>query len=130
MEIRYLGHTAYKTKYHIVWASKYRLKILEAQMRKYLRKLFRRIVKKMPGIEMVKMKVQTDHVHLVVIIPPKYAVSTVMGRIKGHSASRLCKRYDWLHDVYRKKNCVWAPGYFVSTIGADEDTILEYVRSQ
>jgi len=67
---------------------------------------------------------------MVVIIPPKYAVSDVVGRIKGMTASRLRKRFGWLKKLYWKENIVWSPGYFVSTVGIDEDKMLKYVRWQ
>jgi putative transposase len=64
------------------------------------------------------------------IIPPKYSVSETIGRIKCKSASRLRKRFEWLEKVYWKENIVWSPGYFVSTIGLNEQSIIKYVRWQ
>jgi putative transposase len=64
------------------------------------------------------------------IIPPKYAVSEVVGTRKGRTASLLLKKFDWLSKVYWKERVVWSPGYFVSTIGMDEEVILKYVRWQ
>ena len=84
----------------------------------------------MPGCEIMKYNIQVDHIHIVMIIPPKYAVSDVVGRIKGITASRLRKRYEWLKRPYWKENIVWSEGYFVSTVGIDEDKILKYVKWQ
>jgi len=67
---------------------------------------------------------------MVIIIPPRYAVSEVIGQLKGQTASRLRKKFDWLKKVYWKENIVWSPGYFVSTIGVDEEKILKYVEWQ
>ena len=64
------------------------------------------------------------------VIPPKYAVSEVIGRLKGRSASILRKKFKWLEKVYWKENIVWSPGYFVSTVGINEEAILRYVKYQ
>ena len=64
------------------------------------------------------------------IIPPKYSVSDVIGQIKAQSASRLRKKFSYLSKVYWKENIVWSPGYFVSTVGIDEKSIIEYVKFQ
>jgi len=64
------------------------------------------------------------------IIPPKYSVSDVIGQIKAQSASRLRKKFSWLSKVYWKENIVWSPGYFVSTVGIDEKSIIKYVQFQ
>jgi putative transposase len=83
-----------------------------------------------PECEIIKINIQPDHIHVVMIIPPKYAVSTVVGKIKGMTSSLLRKKYDWLKNKYWKDNIVWSPGYFVSTIGVEEEKILKYVEYQ
>ncbi len=86
----------------------------------------------MPGIEIIEQNIQVDHIHIhihtIMIIPPKYSVSSVIGRLKGQSASKLRKKFEWLKKVYWKENIVWSPGYFVSTIGLNEEQILKYVK--
>ena len=67
---------------------------------------------------------------MVMIIPPRYPVSEVVGKIKSQTASKLRKKFSWLSQVYWKENIVWSPGYFVSTIGLDEKSIIEYVKWQ
>jgi len=84
----------------------------------------------MAGCEIVEYNIQVEHVHMIIIIPPKYAVSDVIGRLKGQTASRLRKKFEWLEKVYWKENIVWSPGYFVSTIGVEEEKILKYVEWQ
>jgi len=130
VEVRLSGHTAYRTEYHIVWIAKYRRRILNPGVCGYLRKLFPKVLKGMPGCEIVEYNVQVDHIHMVMIIPPRYSVSDVMGRLKGKTASQLRRKFSWLQKVYWKENVVWSPGYFVSTIGVDEKVILEYVKWQ
>jgi len=117
MEIRLSGHSAYRTEYHIVWVSKYRRRILNPGLRGYLRKLFPKIIRSLPGCEIIEYNIQVDHIHMVMIIPPKYKVSEVISRMKAQTASGLRKKFSWLSKVYWKENIVWSPGYFVSTIG-------------
>jgi putative transposase len=130
VELRVQGHSVYRTEYHIVWIPKYRRRILNPGVRGYLHKLFPKVLKQIPGCEIVKMNVQLDHIHMVIIIPPKYAVSEVMGVIKGMTSSPLRKKFEWLGKVYWKDNIVWSRGYFVSTVGIDEEKIMEYVEWQ
>jgi len=70
----------------------------------------------MAGCEIVECNIQVDHIHMVMIVPPRYAVSEVVGRIKGMSASLLRKKFSWLAKVYWKENVFWSPGYLVSTV--------------
>ena len=130
MKIRLSGHSAYRTEYHIVWIPKYRRCILNPGLAGYLRKLFPKVLRSLPGCEIIEYNIQTDHIHMVMIIPPSYQVSEVVGRIKCQTASKLRKKVPWLSKVYWKENIVWSPGYFVSTIGLDEKSILEYVKYQ
>ena len=84
----------------------------------------------MPGTEIIEQNIQIDHIHTIMIIPPKYAVSDVVGFMKGKTASELRKKFVWLKKVYWKENIIWSPGYFVSTVGIDEAIIIRYVRWQ
>ena len=130
MQIRLSGHTAYRTEYHIVWIAKYRRRILNPGVKGYLRRLFLKVLNGMPGCEMVECSILEDHIHMVMVIPPRYSVSDVVGQMKGMTASQLRKKFPWLSKVYWKENIVWSPGYFVSTIGVDEKTIIAYVKWQ
>ena len=130
MEIRLSGHSAYHTEYHIVWIPKYRRRILNPGVKAYLEKMLPKVLETMLGCEMVENNIQVDHIYTVMIIPPKYAVSEVVGRIKGMTASRLRKRFGWLKNLYWEDTTVWSPGFFVSTVGIDEDKIRKYVRWQ
>ena len=84
----------------------------------------------MPGCEIVKCNIQVDHIHMLMIIPPKYAVSQVVGRMKGVLASRLRKKFVWLGRVYWKENVMWSTGYFVSSVGIEEEMVLKYITWQ
>jgi putative transposase len=124
------GHSVYQTEYHITWIPKYRRRILNHGVAGYLSKLFPKVLKQMPGVEIVEKNIQVDHIHLVMIVPPKYAVSDVVGRIKQHTAEMLRKKFAFLEKVYWKEQVVWSPGYFVSSVGIDEKQIIQYVKWQ
>ena len=130
MENRLSRHTVYRTEYHVVRIPKYRRRILNPGVKEYLERLWPKILKEMPGVEIVEQNIQVDHIHTIIIIPPKYSVSEVIGRIKCKSASRLRKKFIWLERVYWKENIVWSPGYFVSTVGLNEVAIIKYVKWQ
>jgi len=76
------------------------------------------------------MHIQVDHLHVVMVIPPKYTVSSVIGRIKQFTAKHLREKFEWLSKVYWKERMVWSPGNFVSTVGLNEEQILKYVKWQ
>ncbi len=69
-----------------------------------------------------------DHLHMVMVIPPKYAIADVMGKLKSQSSSRMRKKFTWLAKVYWKENILWSPDYFVSSVGVDEKVIKNYVE--
>jgi len=87
-------------------------------------------MKELPGCEIVKYNIQTDHIHMVMIIPPEYAVSAVVGKMKGMMSSELRRKFGWMKYRYSRENVVWSPGYFVSTIGVERERILKYVEYQ
>jgi len=129
------GHSVYKTEYHIVWCTKYRRRILNPGLENYLRKLFPKIIKQFPGVILNVVgfdSVKKDHVHFDVAIPPKYAISSVVGAIKSQSSSELRKKFDWLKNVYKNEfeNILWSPGFYVSTVGINEAVIRKYVEWQ
>jgi len=96
----------------------------------YLSKLFPKVLRSLPGCEIIEQNMQVDHIHLLMVIPPKYAVIAVIGQMKQHTASGLREKCTWLGKVYWKELAVWSPGYFVSTVGLNEKQIIEYVKWQ
>ena len=81
----------------------------------------------MPGVSIETIVFDYDHLHMVIVIPPKYSISSVMGRLKSRSAHHMRKTVAWSGKVYWKENVVWSPGYFVSSVAVDEDAIRRYV---
>jgi putative transposase len=84
----------------------------------------------MPGVVMETIGFDKDHLHMVMVIPPRYSISSVMGQLKSQSASRMRKSYPWLKKVYWNENVLWSSGYFVSSVGLNEETIRNYVEHQ
>ena len=123
-----LSHTRWECKYHVVFIPKYRKKAIFGQIRKELGDVFRRLARQKESV-IEEGHIMSDHAHMMISIPPKYAVSQVIGFIKGKSAIHIARVY-----VGRKRNYVgqhfWARGYFASTVGRDEQVIREYIRHQ
>ncbi len=84
----------------------------------------------MPGVEIEQIGFDLDHVHFVMIIPPKYSISEVIGQLKSQSAQLVRRKYQWLAKVYFKENVLWSPGYFVSSVGINENVVKRYVEFQ
>ena len=123
-----LSHSCWECKYHVVFIPKCRRKTLYEKLRPHLGEVFRQLAgQKECRIE--EGHLMADHVHILISIPPKYAVAQVIGYIKGKSAIHLARVYG-----ERKRNFVgqhfWARGYFVSTVGRDEEVVREYIRKQ
>lgn len=127
-DYRSSSHVYWRCKYHIVWTPKYRYKILKDKVGKELyRSIY--ILCSMKDCEFLELNVQLDHVHLVVIVLPKLSVSSLLGVLKGRTAILLFNRFPHI----RKKlwgNHFWARGYFVDTVGVNEEVIRRYVRHQ
>jgi len=123
-----LRHSRWECKYHVVFIPKYRKKAIFGQIHRELGEVFRRLAEQRES-RVEEGHLMPDHVHMMISIPPKYAVSQVIGYIKGKSAIHIARRYS-----ERKRNFTgqhfWARGYFVSTVGRDEEVIREYIRHQ
>jgi putative transposase len=126
---RKLAHSLYECKYHVVFCPKYRYKILQEEVCQYVTQQIHRLCSQKDGVEALEVNVQADHVHLVLSIPPKYAVSALVGFLKGKLALRLFDRFPQLRKRYWGQH-VWSRGYCVSTVGLDEARIRKYVRWQ
>lgn len=126
--IESLNHTKWDCKYHVVFIPKCRRKTLYRQLRAHLGDVFRTLAQQKES-RIEEGHLMPDHVHMMISIPPKHAVSNVVGYIKGKSAIHLARVYG-----EAKRNFVgqhfWARGYFVSTVGRDEEVIRNYVRHQ
>ena len=124
-----LSHVIYKCDYHIVWVPKYRLRILQGEIKSLLSKDIHMLCEWLSS-EVKELTIQEDHVHLVVSVPPKVSISKLMGTLKGKLAIKLFKSYPQLKKKPYWGNHFWARGYFVSTVGIDEEVIRKYVKYQ
>ena len=123
------SHTIYECKYHLIFCPKYRYRVLTGEVQQYVRESIEKLVRQKEELEIIEMNVQADHVHLLLWIPPKYSVASVMGYLKGKLAIRILQRYEKLGKKYWGRH-LWSRGYCVSTIGLDEERIREYVKWQ
>ena len=125
---RSLSHTLWECKYHVIWIPKYRRKAIYDQLRKYLGSAFRDLAAQKES-QVMEGHLCPDHVHMLIFIPPKYAVSQVVGFIKGKSAIHIARNFMGHRKNFTSQH-FWARGYYVSTVGRDEATIREYIRKQ
>lgn len=126
---RRLSHSLYECKYHIVFCPKYRYRIFSDDVARYTQQEMERLLRQKEGVEIIELNVREDHIHLIVWIPPKYAVSDIMGFLKGKLALKLFQRYERLGRKFWGRH-LWSRGYCVSTVGIDEEQIRLYVRWQ
>ena len=123
-----LNHSKWECKYHVVFIPKCRRKTLYAQLRRHLEEVFRGLAEQKES-KIEEGHLMPDHVHMMISIPPKYAVSQVIGFIKGKSAIHLARVYGETRRNFVGQS-FWARGYFVSTVGRDEEVIRNYIRNQ
>ena len=123
-----LAHTKYVCKYHIVFTPKYRRKIIYFQLRTDIRQIIKDLCK-WKGVTIIEGHLMSDHIHLLVSIPPKYAVSSFMGYLKGKSSMMIFERHANLKYKFGNKH-FWATGYYVSTVGLNSATVEKYIREQ
>ena len=128
-QFKRLSHSLYECKYHVVFCPKYRYRIFHDELADYTRQQIESLCRQKEQVEALEINIQPDHIHLVLSIPPKYAISTVMGFLKGKLALRLFQRYEQLGKRYWGQH-LWSRGYCVSTVGLDEDKIRKYVKWQ
>ena len=123
-----LSHTRWDCKYHVVFIPKKRKKVIYGSLRNYLGEILHELTKQ-KGIEIVEGHLMRDHVHMCLSIPPKLAVSSVVGYLKGKSAIAIARKFKGRQRNFTGEH-FWARGYFVSTVGLDEMVVREYIRHQ
>jgi len=123
-----LSHTRWECKYHLVWIPKYRKKVIYGQLRQYLGPLIKDLASQKES-QILEGHLMPDHVHTLISIPPKYGVSQVVGFVKGKSAIQIARVY-----MGQKRSFIgqhfWARGFYVSTVGIDEQTLRTYIKAQ
>ena len=127
--LRKLSHTVYECKYHIVICPKYHFRIFSGEISEYTKHQLFQLCAQKDLVELLESNVLEDHIHVVISIPPKYSVSSMMGYLKGKISLKLFQRYEKLGKKYWGRH-LWARGYCVSTVGLNEGQIRQYVKWQ
>lgn len=125
---RHLSHVTYDCRYHIVWITKYRFKIISKEIETALKWAIKEVCD-WKDIEILAGSVQEEHIHMYLSIPPKYSVSDCLKWIKGKTAERLLKKFPELEKKYWGRH-LWARGYFATTVGITDTLIREYIQKQ
>ena len=127
-DIKSLAHTQWNCKYHVVFAPKYRRKVFYESKRLEIGQILRQLCE-WKGITIIEAEVCPDHIHMLIEIPPKYSVSSVMGFLKGKSSLMIFDRHANLKYKYGNRH-FWARGYYVDTVGRNKKQIQEYIKKQ
>ena len=128
MDTNSLSHTTWECKYHLVFAPKYRRRIIYGELRKEIGEILRELCAR-KGIEIIEAEACPDHIHMLVRIPPKYSVSEIMGYLKGKSSLIIFDRHANLKYKYGNRH-FWCRGYYVDTVGKNAKKIQEYIQKQ
>ena len=126
-EFQSLAHVRWDCKYHVVFIPKYRRKLIYGRLKQQIGRILRSLCDQR-GVELLEGHAMADHIHLCLKIPPKFSVSHTVGFLKGKSAVRIHR--DLLHERRMTGLHFWATGYWVSTVGLDEDQVRQYIREQ
>ncbi len=130
MRVQSLNHSTYELQYHIVWGTKHRRRWLKDYVQVELWNSLKSTVKKYPTLHIIEMNTDIDHVHLQIEIPPNITIADAVGAIKAHSSLYLRKKFKFIDKIYLEKDGIWSVGYFVSSIGLNEERIRAYIKHQ
>ena len=130
MENHSLSHTTWECVYHVVWIPKYRRRALYGEVRREVGEILRSLVDHMEGVEIVEGSTCPDHVHICLRVAPKHSVSGVVGRLKGKCSILLHERHPEWRAITGRDRTMWARGYYVSTVGLNEEAVRRYIRTQ
>ena len=128
MDINSLAHTKWECKYHLIFAPKYRRQVVYGKIKEDVGKILRELCQR-KGIEIIEAELCSDHIHMLVRIPPKFSVSEIMGYLKGKSSLMIFDRHANLKYKYGNRH-FWCRGYYVDTVGKNAKKIAEYIRNQ
>lgn len=129
MRIQSLNHSTYKLQYHLVWGTKYRRKFLKPYVKEALLGILFELVKKYPTLYIQAVNTDEDHIHLQIEIPPNIRISDAVQKLKSRSSFRLKKKFKFIREMYLE-NSIWSVGYFVSSVGLNEEQVRKYIQWQ
>ena len=124
-----LSHTSYRCKYHIVIVPKYRRAVIYKTLRAEIVEILKKLIERKDGVKLISGEACPDHIHMLLEIPPKYAVADIMGYLKSKSTLMIFERHANFKYKYGNRH-FWATGYFVDTVGKNEKVIKEYIAKQ
>lgn len=127
-EIKSTAHSKYRCQFHIVFAPKYRRKVIYKELRADIGQIIRKLCDE-KKVEIIEAQACPDHIHMLVSIPPYLSVAQFIGFLKSKSALMIFDRHANLKYKYGRRN-FWARGYFVDTVGRNEKAIKEYIKNQ
>ena len=127
-EIKHTAHSSYRCQYHIVFAPKYRRKGIYGKIKKDIGEILRKLCEQ-KGVEIIEGEVCPDHIHMMVVIPPKMSISGFMGYLKGKSALLIFQKWGNMKFAYRNRE-FWCKGYYIDTVGKNTQAIKEYISEQ
>ena len=130
MRIRCLNHSVYQLQYHIVWGTKYRRKFIVPKVKQELITCLYNVVKKHPTLHIFGVNTNKDHVHIQLEAAPNVALSVIVQKLKMTSSIYLQKRFKFIYEMYLEKEGIWSVGYFVSSVGLNEEQIHKYIERQ
>ena len=130
MDYQRQSNCVYHCHYHVVLVTKYRRKIFNDGVHGYMQESFKEVAEYYPDIHILEMNHDEDHVHMLLSVPPKYSIGQVVRILKQQSARKLKAKFEFIRRTYWGGGGIWSDSYFVSTVGADEETIKKYIEMQ
>ncbi len=130
MRTMHLNHSTYKLAYHIVWGTKYRRKWLKDYVKTELRRSFKETCAKYPTLHLMETNTDQDHVHIQIEIPPSITIADAVQKLKGASSVHLKKKFKFIRNIYLERDGIWSVGYFVSSVGLNEESVRKYIEWQ
>jgi len=124
------SHAVFYIRYHLVISTKYRRKIFKGGVGEYLKLKILEVTRHHPEIAIHEVNTDLDHAHMLISVAPKMAISTAVGIIKANTGREMREKFDFLNRVYWGNDGIWSIGYFVSTVGVNEETIRRYIEKQ
>ena len=130
MKTKHLNHSTYKLQYHIVWGTKYRYPWLKPYVKAELLHSLYETCKKYPTLFIHTVNTDEDHVHIQIEIPPNISIADAVQKLKGTASLAIRKKFKFIRELYLEKDGIWSVGYFVSSIGLDEQQVKKYIEWQ
>ena len=130
MQTKHLQHSTYKLQYHVVWGTRYRRKWLKEYVKAELLSSLYSTCKKYPTLRLLTVNTDQDHVHLQMEIPPNISIADAVQKLKGSSSLVIRKKFKFIRNIYLERDGIWSVGYFVSSVGLNEEQVKKYIEWQ